>query len=115
MSNPVGENQAGKDTGACFEYWYEAIEGSPKSTWPIHPNGRRMNRRLNLYFLLAGLGWVPLAVLAVKAGLPPLLVGVVGVSVCLGGMLATSFWYLKNSVPRTRVISNGERPRARTS
>lgn len=87
------------------EYWFEASEKywSPLAT-VIHPEGYRLNRRLNLYLLLAGFAGVPLVVIATWLGASPIVVGIAFASLSLAAFAAVGIWYVKTARARTRLI-----------
>lgn len=96
--NFATENQA-------KEYWFEASEQywSPMPT-VIHPEGYRLNRRLNIYMLLAGFAGVPVALIATQLGASPIVVGIAFAVLSLVAFTAVGIWYVKTARSRTRVV-----------
>ncbi|MBR2536814.1 MAG: hypothetical protein IKE66_12155 [Hyphomicrobium sp.] len=87
------------------EYWFETSEKywSPLAT-VIHPEGYRLNRRLNLYLLLAGFAGVPLVLIATWLGASPIVVGIAFAALSLAAFAAVGIWYVKAARSRTRII-----------
>lgn len=92
------------------EHWFEANEYA-SLPHVVHPEGRQLSRRLNLYLLLGAFAPIPLVMLAVQLGVSPLAAGISYAVFALAALAWVAIWYVRTAARKTLVVPYQERRR----